>query len=95
MAQAFIDQKPFVKGEFVTLYEGEYRTKVEVVQVDGNEVTVNHYGQLTIFTPRLSDGMFVKLGSPDFEVMPTMIYHAQDEVPTPQTFLQKMFSFCK
>lgn len=71
---AAISTEPYKKGDKVTLYVGESQTTVEVVSVDGNEVTVNHYGDLVIFAPRASDGMMVKLGSPDYEVLPTMIY---------------------
>lgn len=69
-----VSTEPYTKGEKVTLYVGEDQTTVDVVSVDGDEVTVNHYGELVIFAPRASDGMMVKLGSPDHEVMPTMIY---------------------
>lgn len=69
----------FVTGETVTYYEGEYRKDVQVVAVDGDRVTVAVYGDLVTFAPRVSDGMHVELGSPDHEVLPTMIYHR--EVP--------------
>lgn len=85
----------FVTGETVSYYHGEYRMDVKVVAVDGDRVTVAVYGDLVTFTPRPSDGMFVKLGSPDHEVLPTMIYHR--EVPAPKkanavaTFFSRFF----
>lgn len=71
----------FVVDETVSYFEGEHRTEVKVVSVKGDRVTVDAYGQKVTFAPRASDGMHVKEGSPDHEVMPTMIYHRNPEAP--------------
>lgn len=93
MAQATTTEKPFAVGEFADFYEGEYRSKVEVIAVDGDEVTALVAGELVIFTPRPSDGMLVKLGSPDHEVMPTMIYRRAVTAEEKQGFFNRVKSF--
>jgi hypothetical protein len=92
---AAISTEPYTKGEKVSLYIGESQTTVEVVSVDGDEVTVNHYGELVIFTPRASDRMMVKLGSPDHEVMPTMIYRPESAPAqvAKKSFFEKVVDF--
>lgn len=63
----------FVVDEWAQFYEGEERRKVQITVVTDNEVTVRVYGSPMTFRPRPSDGEFVKVGSPDHEIMPTMI----------------------
>lgn len=63
----------FVVGEWAKFYEGEESRSVQITEVNGDEVTARVYGRPMTFTPRSSDGKFVKKGSPDHEVMPTMI----------------------
>jgi hypothetical protein len=93
MAATFTDTKPFIVDEWVSHYEGEYRHKVQVVAVDGDTVTIEDHGRQEKFSPRASDGMFVKLGSPDFEVMPTMIYHREE--PVEKMSRRSFFGFFK
>jgi hypothetical protein len=72
----------FKVDETVTRYVGEDKWDVKVVAVEGDAVTVED-GPLTItYAPRV-DGVHVKVGSPDFEVMPDMIYHPKPN-PAPQ-----------
>lgn len=63
----------FIVGEWAKFYEGEENRKVQITEVNGTEVTARVHGRPMTFTPRPSDGKFVKKGSPDHEVMPTMI----------------------
>lgn len=63
----------FVVGEWATFYEGEDRRKVQITAVTESEVTARVHGQPMTFVPRTSDGELVKKGSPDYELMPTMI----------------------
>lgn len=63
----------FKVGEWAQFYEGEERRRVQITAVNDTEVTVRVYGSPMVFAPRPSDGEFVKVGSPDHEVMPTMI----------------------
>ena len=95
MTQATTTEKTFEAGEVVDFYQGEYRSKVEVVSVDGDEVVALVAGGRVIFTPRPSDGMLVKLGSPDYEVLPTMIYRREDKAPAKAGFLKKVADFFK
>ena len=90
-----VSTAPYAKDEKVTLYVGEDQTTVDVVSVDGDEVTINHYGELIIFAPRASDGMMVKLGSPDHEVMPTMIYRRRPRAQkvAKKSFFEKVVDF--
>lgn len=68
-----ITPETFVVGEWVEFREGESTRKVQVTEATATEVTARVYGKPMVFTPRNSDGKFVKAGSPDYEVMPTMI----------------------
>lgn len=96
MSATAILTKPFIKDEWVSHYEGEYRHQVQVVAVDGDVVTIEDNGRQKKFSPRASDGMFVLVGSPDFEVMPTMIYHREEQVAAaPKMSRRKFFSFFK
>lgn len=63
----------FIVGEWAEFYEGEARRKVQITAVNGSEVTARVKGRPMVFIPRNSDGKLVKAGSPDYEVMPTMI----------------------
>lgn len=76
----------FVVGEWVDHLEGEDRMKVEIVSVHGIFITALVYGKPVTFSPREIDGKFVKIGSPYFEVMPTMIYHAAPEYVKPSAW---------
>lgn len=82
----------FVAGETVTYYRGENRMPVQVVSVDGDEVIANIYGDLVIFKPRASDGMHVKEGSPDYEVLPEMIYHPKPVLSKNENSVKEWFS---
>jgi hypothetical protein len=75
----------FIVGEWVTFYEGEERRKFQITEVAGSKVTVRVYGQPMTFSPRPSDGEFVKVGSPDHEVMPTMIRPIAPKPPKSKT----------
>lgn len=102
MKSANIINKPFVKNEWVSHVEGDFWSDVYVSDVDGDVVTViNGNGRpVGKFSPRASDGTFVRIGSPDFEVMPTMIYH-RAKVVTPAkaekrvSFVRKVTGFFK
>ena len=80
----------FVVGETVTFYRGDDRYSVEVIGVDGDVVRAKVFGEVMVFTPRASDGMHVKLGSPDFEVMPDMIYHPEPVEPVKVSFWKRI-----
>lgn len=84
----------FVVGEWVDYLEGEDRMKVEVVSVQGVFVTARVYGESMTFSPRDIDGKFVKIGSPYYEVMPTMIYHASP-APVKPTAWKRFLEFFK
>jgi hypothetical protein len=75
----------FIVNEWATFYEGEERRKVQITAVDGSTVTARVYGQPMTFSPRPSDGKFVKVGSPDHEVMPTMIHPIAPKPPKSKT----------
>lgn len=86
----------FVVGEMVDFCDGEYRRKVQVTAVNGNEVTARVRAQPMVFTPRPSDGKHVKVGSPDYEVTPTMISRPAPKAKTSRwrdirDFLHGMF----
>lgn len=72
-SQASSTPEEFKVGEWAQFYEGEDRRKVQITAVTDTEVTARVYGSPMTFNPRPSDGEFVKAGSPDHEVMPTMI----------------------
>lgn len=67
----------FIVGETVTRFVGEDRWDVIVTEAHDSAVTIFDWSQEIIYTPRLSDGKYVKLGSPDYEVMPDMISHSK------------------
>lgn len=71
----------FIVNEWAQFFEGEERRKVQITEVNGSEVTARVYGKPMTFTPRPSDGKFVKKGSPDYEVMPTMIQSIAPKPP--------------
>lgn len=66
----------FRVGEEVTLYVGEYKSKVRVFAVDGDRVTAGFHPAIAkVYVPR-ADGKHVKEGTtPEFAVMPDMIFH--------------------
>lgn len=54
----------FVEDEIVFLYQGsKYNRKLLVSAVNGDAVTVKIANRETVFTPRVSDGKMVKVGS--------------------------------
>lgn len=84
----------FVVGESVFRYVGEDKWKVTVVAVAGDKVTIMDGVNRISYTPR-TDGKHVKVGSPDYEVMPDMIYHPKPKAasktkPKKVTFWQRL-----
>ena len=69
--------------------------KVEVVSVQGIFVTALVDGTPVTFSPREIDGKFVKIGSAYYEVMPTMIYHAEPEEPAKSSAWKRFVEFFK
>lgn len=66
----------FRVGETVSLYVGEHISKVFVFAVDGDRVTAGFHPAIAkVYVPR-ADGKHVKVGTtPEFAVMPDMIFH--------------------
>lgn len=83
----------FVVGETVSRFVGEDKWDVVVTEVYDDAVTIFDWSQEIVFTPRLSDGRYVKLGSPDYEVMPDMIAHSKPQAPTKVSLANRFMEF--
>lgn len=83
----------FVVGETVGFYHGEDIWDAIVTAVKGDAVTAKIGGvREMVFTPR-ADGKHVAVGTtPEFAVMPDMIFHPQPTPPAPvkATFLERV-----
>ena len=84
----------FVVGETVSFYHGEDIYSVKVIDVNGDEVLANVFGEVKVFVPR-ADGKHVALGEPEYAVLPDMIFHAtQPQSSAPQeTFRDRLTDF--
>lgn len=71
----------FVVGETVQFCSGEYVSSVTVFAVNGDAVTAGSFPNLAqTYVPR-ADGKHVRVGTPDFAVMPDIIFHKPQEKP--------------
>lgn len=79
----------FVVGETVGFYHGEDIRDAIVTAVNGDEVTAKvGRNREMVFTPR-ADGQHVAVGTtPEFAIMPDMIFH-----PKPASPVEKKLSF--
>lgn len=83
----------FVVGETVVSYFGEYRGSATVFAVDGDEVTAGNFPELAqVYVPR-ADGKHVKKGTPDFAIMPDVIFHAEPVAPAKPSFWNRVVEF--
>ena len=83
----------FVVGETVESYSGEYRSSVTVFAVDGDLVTAGFHPEFAkVYVPR-ADGKHVKQGTPDFAVMPDVIFHAEPVAPAKSSFWNRVVEF--
>ena len=83
----------FVVGETVESYSGEYRSSVTVFAVDGDRVTAGFHPEFAkVYVPR-ADGKHVKQGTPDFAVMPDVIFHAEPVAPAKSSFWNRVVEF--
>jgi hypothetical protein len=85
--------EPFFVGETAVYFHGEDQWQVEVVAVNGEEVTVQiSHGRQGVFAPR-GDGNYVEKGSRETDVMPDLIFRMSpvSEVPAKKKSLWKLF----
>lgn len=74
------EQRPtieaFVVGEWADYCETGENKKIQITDVTGTEVTARVHFKPMVFTPRSSDGKFVKKGTLDNDLTPAMLVYA-------------------
>lgn len=83
----------FVVGETVVFCSGEYRSSATVFVVNGDTVTAGFHPELAqVYVPR-EDGKHVKKGTPEFAIMPDVIFHPEPVAPAKPSFWNRVVEF--